>query len=623
MRRRIRLVPAMVAVAMGLAGLVALPALAAGGAASVAGPQPPSPGQNLEQAISDLAQSTTIAFSGLAFITGDLDAQSFYPPGKVADYWGFQYLRDNDPSDMGHNTSFLTRVSCDVLSILDDAQLAKLKALAASQIDDVNTYGYERYPLIKAFRQLVDGDLPSGATGLSESAVVDASRDLYMLDGQICYERAVLYGDIYRSLSTSQKASLDAMVGKGWSAWPDKTMDDVKDKMAGLPSDEAVAVMTYAGDLYSWYAGSVDADVYFCPERHGTYFGSFYMKDAPAMGHEGYSISEQLTATAGAALCDPAQGYVTADQAAIVNGILDTQRDNLYAGTQSIVQARTDISKALRSLISSSAPSDAFLAGVRTTVLEKSAEYGELDGEDCSLYATAFAKLDAALSAAQKAKLMALRTSIMAGKYADGTPFDFTVCTTPYLYSAPIADTAVLAPYLAQSDALFGVSATALAAAFTSTPSSPLTGVAVKFTDASTGSPTAWSWSFGDGGTSAAQDPSHVYLTPGTYTASLKVTGAGGSQTATKQVTVGAACTVSAVVLTQAPFGLRVAGTRFKPGCKVYIDGRVAPTTVYKSATVLLVRGTSLAARLPKGKAVQIVVRNAGGGRSAPYSYTR
>ncbi len=57
--------------------------------------------------------------------------------------------------------------------------------------------------------------------------------------------------------------------------------------------------MTYASDLFSWYAGSVEADVYFCPERQGTYYGGFYMKDAPAIGHEGYSIDEQLTATAG------------------------------------------------------------------------------------------------------------------------------------------------------------------------------------------------------------------------------------------------------------------------------------------------------------------------------------
>ncbi len=617
--KRNKLALMLLAAALGLTGACALPA------AAVAAPTPPTPGQNLEQAISDKAQSTTIAFSGLALITGNLDAQSFYPPGKVADYWGFQYLRDNDPSDMGHNTSFLTRVACDVLYILDDARLAKLKVLAASQITDVNTYGYERYPLMQAFRQLVDGDLPSGATGLSKSAVVAASKDLYVLDGQICYERAVLYGNVYRSLSATQKASLDAMVGKGWSAWPDKTMDDVKEKMAGLPSDEAAAVMTYAGDLYSWYAGSVDADVYFCPERHGTYYGGFYIKDAPGMGHEGYSISEQLTATAGAALCDPGEGYVTADQAAIINGLLDAQRSNLYAGTQSIVQARTDISKALRSLISSSAPSDAFLAQVKQTVLEKSAEYGELDGENNYLYATAFAKLDSSLSVAQKTKLMDLRKSIMSGTYADGTPFDFTVCTTPFLFSAAISDPAVLAPYTANTDYLFGAGTPAASpvAAFSYLPAAPLAGLAVQFTDASTGSPTTWSWAFGDGGTSTARSPSHIYRTPGTYTVSLTVSGAAGSDAATSKVTVAPACTITAVTLTQSPFGLRIRGTGFRSACKVLINGRAAPTTLRASSTTLFARGAGLAARLPKGVAVQIVVRNSNGSRSAVYSYTR
>ena len=89
--------------------------------------------------------------------------------------------------------------------------------------------------------------------------------------------------------------------------------------------------MTYAGDLFSWYAGSIDADIYFCPERHGTYFGSFYMKDAPAVGHEGYSIDETLTATAGSALSDSSKGYVTSDQAAAISSLVDTQRANLYA----------------------------------------------------------------------------------------------------------------------------------------------------------------------------------------------------------------------------------------------------------------------------------------------------
>ncbi len=57
---------------------------------------------------------------------------------------------------------------------------------------------------------------------------------------------------------------------------------------------------TYASEMFAWYAGSVDADVYFCPERQATYFGSFYMKDRPAMGNAGYSISTSLTGDSGA-----------------------------------------------------------------------------------------------------------------------------------------------------------------------------------------------------------------------------------------------------------------------------------------------------------------------------------
>ncbi len=47
---------------------------------------------------------------------------------------------------------------------------------------------------------------------------------------------------------------------------------------------------------------------------------------------------------------------------------------------------------------------------------------------------------------------------------------------------------------------------------------------AVQFTDQSPGSPTAWDWSFGDGGSSVLQSPSHTYMAPGIYKVSLKVT---------------------------------------------------------------------------------------------------
>jgi PKD repeat protein len=57
----------------------------------------------------------------------------------------------------------------------------------------------------------------------------------------------------------------------------------------------------------------------------------------------------------------------------------------------------------------------------------------------------------------------------------------------------------------------------------------PLT---VDLTDQSLGSPTSWNWSFGDGGTSTAQDTSHTFSLPGTYDVNLTVANAYGSSTA-------------------------------------------------------------------------------------------
>ena len=68
---------------------------------------------------------------------------------------------------------------------------------------------------------------------------------------------------------------------------------------------------------------------------------------------------------------------------------------------------------------------------------------------------------------------------------------------------------------------------------FGATPTSGASPLTVNFTDASTGPITSRLWSFGDGGTSSATNPSHVYAA-GTYTVSLTATGPGGSDTETK-----------------------------------------------------------------------------------------
>lgn len=72
------------------------------------------------------------------------------------------------------------------------------------------------------------------------------------------------------------------------------------------------------------------------------------------------------------------------------------------------------------------------------------------------------------------------------------------------------------------------VSATPVAQ-FVGTPTSGNSPLTVNFTDQSTGGATSWSWNFGDGGTSIAQNPSHQYTAAGTYTVTLTATNACGS----------------------------------------------------------------------------------------------
>jgi len=82
--------------------------------------------------------------------------------------------------------------------------------------------------------------------------------------------------------------------------------------------------------------------------------------------------------------------------------------------------------------------------------------------------------------------------------------------------------------------------AAALTASFTFSPTSPVTGQSVQFTDMSSGNPASWSWTFGDGSTSTLQNPSHAYTTAGTKTVTLTVTNNSGTNMASRTVTVSA-----------------------------------------------------------------------------------
>jgi PKD repeat protein len=75
-------------------------------------------------------------------------------------------------------------------------------------------------------------------------------------------------------------------------------------------------------------------------------------------------------------------------------------------------------------------------------------------------------------------------------------------------------------------------------AGFSANPTSGEAPLTVNFNDTSTGEITGWSWTFGDGGTSTAQDPSHNYTAAGVYTVELTVTGPGGSDSASVSISV-------------------------------------------------------------------------------------
>ncbi len=71
-------------------------------------------------------------------------------------------------------------------------------------------------------------------------------------------------------------------------------------------------------------------------------------------------------------------------------------------------------------------------------------------------------------------------------------------------------------------------------AGFSANATSGTAPTSIGFTDTSTGNINSWAWDFGDGTTSTTQNSTHTYSAPGVYTVSLTVTGAGGSDTSTK-----------------------------------------------------------------------------------------
>jgi hypothetical protein len=383
---------------------------------------PSSTKYSLEQAMSDKGQLMTIAFSGLAFMTGDAGSDSFFPPGKVADFFGFQYMRDIDEAGYGHNTQFLTRAANNILSILNSDQKAKLVSLAKEQASVYVKFAYNRFPLMSAFRRNLEGNIPAGSTGLSQDMVAKYCANLYKIDADLSYNRALMMGGIVQSLTSDQKAKLAAMTFNNFNTWPDVPED--ASLKSSLTNTEFVAVMTYASELFSWYKGGLNADIYFCPERHGTYFGGFYLKDYPAMNNPDYFIPLDRTGQGGSDFLN----VLTTDQKNLITSITADQKSALAE----VAQIRETVSKELRKAMNGQTVDKA-------KVYQLIERYGELDGIMSGLYAVRFAAVYKTLTSDQKAKLMVIRDLSVYPKGA-------------YRFSTPVA-----LPTLPNLDYMFGV----------------------------------------------------------------------------------------------------------------------------------------------------------------------
>ena len=161
----------------------------------------------------------------------------------------------------------------------------------------------------------------------------------------------------------------------------------------------------------------------------------------------------------------------------------------------------------------------------------------------------------------------------------------------------------------------------------TAIPSSGGAPLAVSFTANTAGGtpPYTFAWTFGDGGSGSGQTADHTYTALGEYAATVTGTDSLGA-TASGSVGISVVVpppTITSVIAMKNPLRLKVMGTGFKTGATVKIDEMPAPSTTFKSATLLQAKGSSLKTMLPKGAQVMVTVLNADGGESAARAFTR
>jgi len=155
-------------------------------------------------------------------------------------------------------------------------------------------------------------------------------------------------------------------------------------------------------------------------------------------------------------------------------------------------------------------------------------------------------------------------------------------------------------------------------------PSTATVGVSVQFSLAVTAQgcsgTIAYDWNFGDGTPHGTiRTPTHIYSVAGTYTWAVTASADGRTTSQSGSIIVSPASTpaptVTAVRQQAKPLKIRIDGTNFVNGLKVYIgtDSVPWPSVEFVSSKRIVLVGTGLAARFPLGIAINIRIVNPDG----------
>ncbi len=175
-----------------------------------------------------------------------------------------------------------------------------------------------------------------------------------------------------------------------------------------------IALMTYASELYSWYVGDLEKDVYFTPERTAAYFGAYWTKAAPmkAVRTKNYKISINLTSDSG----DLFLKMLDSKQRKRITGLVQAQKKYLL----SMADIRRKIAVEIRKIFVGT-------TGNHDEVIRLSRKFGEADGEIAYLYTNAFTEVRHSLTENQQKKAIEIRNI---SQYK---------CKGAFLYAEPIS----------------------------------------------------------------------------------------------------------------------------------------------------------------------------------------